>query len=152
MFSNPISMLGTVSHDHHRLRRQPLGQYFSKASVDRLEPLIKQKIDDLCQRFEKFRGTGKPIHVENAYMAMTTDIITDYCFGRSYGYMEHPEFSPAWYELWIHGNEFSLFAKQFPWFVSIAQQIPQSVLEAMKANVVGFLQFRDVCQSVQSKT
>ncbi|GIK05376.1 hypothetical protein Aspvir_009485 [Aspergillus viridinutans] len=51
-FSVPTSVAATVDHYHHRARRGYLNQYFSKRSVGDLEPIIQERVDRLCGRFE----------------------------------------------------------------------------------------------------
>ena len=47
----PSSTFSTVSHDIHRTRRGALNPFFSKRSVQQLEPLIRSKVEKLSERF-----------------------------------------------------------------------------------------------------
>ena len=96
MFGNAPSMLGTVGHDHHRLRRGALNPFFSKQSVTRLEPMIRDTVTKLCQRLESARKTGEVINMGHAYAALTMDIITQYSFAKSYGCLDAPDFMHIW--------------------------------------------------------
>jgi hypothetical protein len=59
-FQNPDSIQATVPHTLHRLRRQPLNQFFSKRQVLLLWPLIVEKCEKLCQKIdETYTDTGK---------------------------------------------------------------------------------------------
>ena len=49
----PGSTFSTVSHDVHRTRRGALNPFFSKRSVQQLEPLIRSKVEKLSDRFSK---------------------------------------------------------------------------------------------------
>lgn len=47
------SGLATLDHDHHRLRRTPLNQFFSIKSVRDLQPVIEERVDQLLSRLEQ---------------------------------------------------------------------------------------------------
>jgi hypothetical protein len=51
------SVFGTPQHVLHKLRRAALSQYFSIASVRRLQPEIQERLDLLLERLEGFRDT-----------------------------------------------------------------------------------------------
>lgn len=64
----------TLDHDLHRIRRTALNPFFSKQSIFKLEPVIRDLVARLCGRFEQFRGTGNPVNLGHAYAALTTDV------------------------------------------------------------------------------
>lgn len=75
---SPGSMASTGPHDLHRIRRNALNSYFSKASVLRLEERIQSHVGMLCQRLREFKGRGEIFRFDTALTALTFDIITDY--------------------------------------------------------------------------
>ena len=83
----PDSTAGTRSHDHHRSRRAALNPYFSKASIRRLEPVITLALDNLLHPLDVCAKNGEVMPLTMAYKATTCDIITDYCFGESTGFL-----------------------------------------------------------------
>lgn len=87
-FGAPYSLVGTISHDHHRLRRSFLNNYFSKRSVTNLTPMIHEKVDLLMRRFENAYHEGTVRHLQLDFAALTADVITHYSYGVSYGYLE----------------------------------------------------------------
>lgn len=70
-FGAPDSVLGTVHHDLHRMRRAILSPFFSKASVYRLEPVIQDKVDEMMERMEGFRVSRQPIPLFEMFAAYT---------------------------------------------------------------------------------
>lgn len=50
---NTDSGLATLDHDHHRLRRTALNQFFSTKSVRDLQPVIEERVDQLLDRLQK---------------------------------------------------------------------------------------------------
>lgn len=87
-FGAPYSLVGTINHDHHRLRRSFLNNYFSKRSVTNLTPMIHDKVDLLVRRFENAYARGTVLHLLLDFAALTADVITHYSYGVSYGYLE----------------------------------------------------------------
>ncbi|KAH8696455.1 benzoate 4-monooxygenase cytochrome P450 [Talaromyces proteolyticus] len=83
-----LSVISTVPHDHHRLRRKILNNFFSKQSVTNLEPMLQSKVDKLAQRFREAKETGTVVKLEYAFAALTADVISHYCYGKSLGYLD----------------------------------------------------------------
>ena len=73
-----------------------LSPFFSKQAVQRLEPMIQSKIDLLCRRLREFAQRGQVLVVENAMVALTTDIISEYSFGYSYNALEQEDLAASW--------------------------------------------------------
>ena len=80
--------LGTVDHDLHRLRRAPVGRFFSRAMIIRLEEHIHVLAQQLCDKLLREANTPeKPFDVGMAYSCFTADAISDYCFGEPFGHL-----------------------------------------------------------------
>ncbi|KAJ5121288.1 uncharacterized protein N7515_009249 [Penicillium bovifimosum] len=129
-FGAPNSLVGTITHDHHRFRRNLLSSYFSKRSVVSLGPLIHQKVDKLITRFEQAFAAGDVLHLHLDFAALTADVITDYCYGWSYGYLdgekgaESNDLVDAVNGLMVmwHVNRF------FPFLITIFRNAPPALL------------------------
>jgi cytochrome P450 len=83
----------TFDHDTHRMRRNALNRYFSKAAVGKFEPYIRQSCEKFANRLLDYRNTG-PITISSAYSSFTTDVISEYCFGKSFDYLDRDRFVP----------------------------------------------------------
>ncbi|KAM0124736.1 hypothetical protein ACHAP3_010138 [Botrytis cinerea] len=99
-FGNSESMIGTVSHDHHRLRRGVMNRHFSKASVFRLEPMIQKYVDSLVRRLRSYKDSKKPINLSWAFSCFTFDVISEYALGQTNSSIEssddfHTDFHDA---------------------------------------------------------
>ncbi|KAJ6184876.1 hypothetical protein N7519_006177 [Penicillium mononematosum] len=107
-FGAPNSLVGTITHDHHRFRRSLLSNYFSKRSV-----------------------------VDLDFAALTADVITDYCYGWSYGYLDGEKGSVSndlvdavnGLMVMIHINRF------FPFLISIFRNAPPTLLRWLQPNM-----------------
>ncbi|KAF2139285.1 uncharacterized protein K452DRAFT_328197 [Aplosporella prunicola CBS 121167] len=124
MFPNSSSVFSTVTHELHRMRRTALNPYFSKQSITKLAPAtIIPAIEKMCHRLEGFRESKEPVNLEAAFVSLTTDIITDYSFGKSYGFLDRPGFAPEWLRLQLQMSEFTLLNKQLPYLFPIKKRL-----------------------------
>lgn len=144
MFGNSSSMFGTVSHDLHRLRRGALNPFFSKQAITRMEPLIRELLEKLCARFEKFRETGEPVDTLHAFAALTTDIITMYSFNTSYGCLEDPQWNWTWPQAMVESTASVHLNKQFKWLFPAMQATPVWIVEKVNPPVMKIINFQKV--------
>jgi Cytochrome P450 len=139
-------MIGTISHNLHRLRRGPLNKLFSKASVTKLEPLIQTTVDKLCNRLREFQDARKPVTISLAYTCCTNDVVSEYAFAKSYNYIENsPDFRTDIHDAMENVSEVSHILKQVPWLVSALQKIPAEVMKFIDPKIASFLIFQRVC-------
>lgn len=83
---------GTADHDLHRARRAPVAKFFSKSITLRLEGDIASSAQKLCN---KILAQGPdPFDLTVAYSNMATDVISQYCFGESFGLLDNPGWYP----------------------------------------------------------
>ncbi|KAI9875930.1 MAG: hypothetical protein M1830_007736 [Pleopsidium flavum] len=104
MFGISDATFSTASHELHRSRRASISPFFSKRSITRLEPLIQSAVDNLCRRLEGFRESGEPVNLRSAYMALTMDVINQYCFAHSDNNLSAPDFNSSWWVLALSGR------------------------------------------------
>ncbi|KAF7588956.1 hypothetical protein BBP40_004997 [Aspergillus hancockii] len=85
-FGVPESMIATIGHSHHNLRRKILNKFFSKRSISNIQKLIRDKIEGLMGHFTKAHREKSVVNLYVAFSSLTADIIsndaygTDYCF------------------------------------------------------------------------
>ena len=99
MFGSTDMTFGTIGHSLHRKRRRAFQNFFSKASIRRLEPTIQSLVNRLCDKLSEKADTGEPVNMVHAYSALTQDVITEYCFSDCRNVLEMKDFSPMYYEL-----------------------------------------------------
>lgn len=107
----PNSIIATVSHDVHRMRRNSINGFFSNASIRRVEPIIKENWEKMLSRWgESSSKDAKVLHLHTIFKAYTSDIITTYAFGDCFQrlgqgvfrfngkiFWPHPHFRPLSY-------------------------------------------------------
>jgi cytochrome P450 len=138
MAGAPRSAFSTPAHNVHRMRRAALNPFFAKRSVVSLEPRIYDRITKLCNRLAGFIESGEVVRLDVAMMALTMDVITEYCYGFSDNYIAEPDFKASWKEAMSELFEGAAFRRTVPWLTLALQKIPdQYLLRLMPA--VGIL-------------
>lgn len=85
-------MGGTIDHYVHASRRRPLSNFFSRPSIEKIEPMIASKVQKLCARLKQAQKAGSIVHLDSAFSALTADIISEYCYGFSVNYLDDESF------------------------------------------------------------
>ena len=145
MFGVPGAMISTVPHDIHRRLRAPIAPFFSQQAIRKFDPVIREKLEIMYTRFEEYRGTGQPVNIEDAYNALTNDIISEYCFGLSHGCLDMPNFNNEWAPLLMGSSENSLLHKQIPWITGLMRNLPLPLLLKIEPRIWNFVRLQEVC-------
>ncbi|KAI9044814.1 putative cytochrome P450 oxygenase [Aspergillus affinis] len=127
-FALPMSMVATVGHDHHRFRRSILNNFFSKRSVLELSPMIDYHVQQLMHRLEEFHQDQTVIRLDDALAALTSDIITHYSYGRSWGYLTDKNFDSHVRNVVNDASTYVHINRFFPWFASLLRLVPAHVM------------------------
>jgi len=78
-FGTPGAAFSTTSHDQHKVRRAALNRYFSAASVQRLQPVVQERVDKLVQRLEEAKESNTLVPLEYALAAFTNGASRSTC-------------------------------------------------------------------------
>jgi cytochrome P450 len=128
MFGTSLASVGTVQHDLHRVRRSALNPFFSKSAVVKLEPIIQAHVDRLVERLRGFTGTSKPVNLNDAFTALSADVIGAYAFGKSYHFLDAEDFEAGWNRFMMNLSRGTHLMKQFGWAYTILTWIPESLV------------------------
>ncbi|KAL4759178.1 cytochrome P450 [Aspergillus foveolatus] len=124
------SVQSTLLGSDHRRRRGALTGFFSKRSLDTLEPFIMDKVEQLSASVEEnFLKTGNILEAGVAFGALTLDTITDYCFDQSFGCLSKPDLAPEWRRTFWDMLESIPFLKNWTFFAEMFFWVPQWVVK-----------------------
>ena len=143
LLASPGSALATVSHDLHRQRRSVMNPYFSKQRLVKLEPMIRTKINKLAKRFSFAAQHADIIHLDVAFMALSSDIFSEYAFGYCDDFLDAPDFKGIWWKIMLGGLEGGALNRQMPWLQPLVLGMPRSILQKALPTVYAFLMWRD---------
>ena len=156
MFGQSHDIVATMPHDLHRKRRAAFANYFSKASVRKLAPLIQSHVDKLCARIERSKAAGEPVPFRKAYSALTADVITGYCFTNSWNHLDAEDYAPGYWKAIDGASRMSHFTKQFPIVMKALQSLPPKLVIAMNPDMHDFFELsirteRDIADLKRAK-
>ena len=143
MAGAPGSLFATVDHELHRARRSPLNNFFSKTAVNDLEPLIREKVQKLSDRFTEIAKNGEVVRADCAFMAVTMDVICTYCFGEDRGYLEYDDFGLEWKETINSAWQKGALIRAFPWMLYFMRYFPRSLAMKIDPGMGLFLTWQD---------
>ena len=144
MFGLRYSFFATEDHDLHRIRRAAFAHYLSKASLQRLEPGIQSVVDNLVSRLHGLKESGKVLNLYNVYGALTGDVIGQYAFAQSYGFLQDPDFSPHWHHTMMDVSQNGHLLKQFGFLLPMMQAMPEWLVKLTTPQMMTLVNFQKV--------
>jgi cytochrome P450 len=124
----------TIEHDVHRMRRAAMNKYFSKAAVGKLESYIRQSCEKFAKRLLEHANTG-PLRITSAYSSFTTDVVSEYCFGFSFQYMDRFQFEPNMHAAANGFGDLLPTLRMLPWLGHLMRLITPYVFHLLKAGI-----------------
>ncbi len=95
----PNSIIATVGHDVHRMRRNSINEFFSNASIRRVEPIIKERLEKMLSRWsEASPEDGKILYLHTVFKAYASDIITTYAFGDCFHFLDEDDWGMTYFD------------------------------------------------------
>lgn len=139
MFGRSTSTFGTVDHELHRTRRAALSPFFSKVSVQRLEPTVQDVIDKLVIRLQSMKFSGTTVNIIDAFSALTGDVIWQYAFAKSYGLTDDPDFAPYWHKSMMDLSENGYVIEHFTWLEPLMRSMPLWLTKLMTPGMMALI-------------
>ena len=127
-FGCDTSVFTTGDDNLHRIRRGALNPFFSRQRILDLQDVIHEKLDILVDRVREFQKQGTILPLNRAFMALTGEIVMQYCFGISYGHLQLPEFEHTLHEPFMAASISGHLSLQCPWLPKMLFALPESVL------------------------
>nr|UVI58166.1 cytochrome P450 monooxygenase [Aspergillus subramanianii] len=139
------SAFATLDHRLHRPRRALIAPYFSKARVQRVQPLIQDKLQKLTTRLNEYGRSGKPLKVDIAFNCFTADVITAYTSFRAFNYLDDPEMVPIWSETVRNLVEIGMVARHVPGFFPLLASMGMEWIKRIYPKLLPVIAFRMKC-------
>jgi cytochrome P450 len=110
--------------------------------------LIEEKTRKLMQRLEEFYENQQVVQLDSAFVALTSDIITSYCYGESGNFLDDSSFRSDIRDSVIDATSICHFVRFFPFVISMITAVPTSVMRIIMPGKAGLLDFQ---QSIAEK-
>jgi hypothetical protein len=143
-FGYASDCFSTINHDLHRLRRKALSPMFSVRKIEEFQPVIKEKVEKLCQKIGLYVQDGQVLPLSRAWMALTTDVITEYSFAKSYDQLDSPNFQETLHEALVAIYTTGQFALHFPIVFPILDIMPEWLVKMAQPEVLPVVGLRKV--------
>jgi cytochrome P450 len=109
-----------------------------------LGPSIHEKVDKLITRFEEAHTARSVLHLQLDFAALTADVITDYCYGWSYGYLDSDKAARSndlvdavnGLMVMFHINRF------FPFLIKIFRNSPPALVRWLQPHMADLFDFK----------
>lgn len=98
--------------------------------------MIRAKVDKLCTKLSAYVDDSRILHLNRAWMALTTDVITEYAFARSYGQLESPDFQETLHDALVAIYTTGQFALHFPIVFPILDALPDWIVTRMEPRLL----------------
>ena len=123
---NPHTVLSTLSHDLHRVRRAALNPMFSRRQVQvGFQPVIREKANRLCSKVAENGSDGNVVLLDRGYSAYSGDIITQVAFAKCYNHLDSPGFKETFHEVFMEIGASSNLIMHFPWMIPLMKSMPE---------------------------
>ena len=131
-----------TTHEEHSRRRAALSPFFSRQKILAYTPYIASRIDKLCTILESdYKGTAKPVTLNNLFGAYATDALTWYIMALDYKMLEQPEFKSS-FSAGVHKLVYTTHvANSFPWFMKAVRAMPEAIVGWCDPDLQGAFDF-----------
>lgn len=117
------------------MRRKAISPFFSAAKIAEFQHVIRTKVDKFCRIISDHQD-GQVIRLSRGWMALTTDIITEYAFAKSYKQLDSPGFADTLHEALVAIYTTGHFALHFPIVFPILDRLPDWFVRATQPDVL----------------
>lgn len=128
------------------MRRKALAPFFTPAKVTDFQTVIRTKVDRLCtilqQDFANSPGNNV-VAMDRAWVALTTDIITEYSFAKSYDHLENPRFHECLHEALMAIYTTAHLNKHFSFVPSLLDALPEWLVKLVNPDILPVVGFRN---------
>ncbi|KAH7319018.1 cytochrome P450 [Rhexocercosporidium sp. MPI-PUGE-AT-0058] len=142
---------GTADHDLHRVRRKAQQGYFTREAVASFDEQLLKICNKLKSRLEEFKGTDQPVNLSNAFRSLATDVVTEYCFHKSYNLLDESEFAASFQRAIRDFPEIGVWHRHFGLILDIFAAMPRWLVALINPAGVSVLDFfNDIVNSTNS--
>ncbi|KAI0047712.1 putative P450 monooxygenase [Auriscalpium vulgare] len=146
-FDADTASLCIPSYHAAKQRKDVLSPLFSRTSIVKLQDLVRDRVDVLCDALVGQYAQGKFSDLTLGFRCFATDVITSFCYARSFDATSAPDFDSAL----VHASEEVLpmltLGKHFQVFVWFLRYTPRWLaLRIASPALVAFFRLRDTLQ------
>lgn len=135
----------TADSSLHRTRRAALNPFLSTRRVQSHEPLIKAKVNQVCNRLiGEYAGKEKELTLNNLFGCLTADVVMEVVFGHSYNLVTSDNFLHPFTLSTANTVRAVHVVTHMPWIVTLTDSLPERLLMAVSEQLRPIILFRRV--------
>ncbi|KAJ3533596.1 hypothetical protein NMY22_g7271 [Coprinellus aureogranulatus] len=125
-----------------KARRELLGPFFSRKGVLKLENVIQESIGRFIASLSQKTNAAKPVNIHRAFLSVTLEVITTYCFAQRHNAIDHPDYSYPLVKA-IQGASYGgVLLQHFPFLASLVMGVPAWFIRMIHADSAALPEFR----------
>ncbi|KAM0262153.1 hypothetical protein ACHAQJ_001896 [Trichoderma viride] len=137
----PGSMVAAVSHELHHFRRGILKDFFSRRAVLEFADTVNERVQTLLDRLDKSRISQSTVCIDDAVTALTADVITAFCCGKHWSFIEDPDFRNDVRKATADAIEFTHISRFVPWLVYASTYLSPRMLAILMPGKAALFEF-----------
>lgn len=144
-FDLPYAAFSTADSGLHKMRRAALNPFLSKQRIQSHEPLIKSKLNRVCERLtNEYAGNGRILVLNDLFGCLTANVVMEIAFGQSDNLIESEDFLHPFTLAAAATVRMVHLTTHFPWIVTLSKLIPEDILIALSPLLRPVILFRRV--------
>lgn len=127
--------------------------YFTQDAVARFDSTLESIVGKLTKRLRKFKGTGRPVNLSNAYRLLATDVVTEFSFYKLYNLLEFPDFAAAFQRTLHEFPKIGMWHRHFGLILDLFQAVPcwaVAIINPAGLDIVDFFEVRNIRYQISS--
>ncbi|KAI5918541.1 cytochrome P450 [Camillea tinctor] len=125
----PNSIVATMDHVKHRLRRRSINDFFSAARIGKFEPIFKKNVQRILQRWNKVGGSnGEVLNMHTVFQAYASDNITTYAFGDCFNFLDDEHWGAEYFSSQEKYFKLTHIFGSFPIIMRLVNNMPTWLL------------------------
>lgn len=140
-FQIPRSGFGALDHDDHQKRRAALAPFFSKESVSKREPFLRQQVELLVGRVERNAASSDVLEIGIAFAAFSMDITTGYGLGYTMGNLDRVDFNRDLANFFTDFGPLWVLGKHIPFLPWLFRRAPGWMLSCLGDRLAAYKTF-----------
>ena len=149
-FGSSNSSFTTPSNELHRVRRSRLNSFFSRKVVLDLEDIVQEKVDKLSTIVSRALDSRRAVDMHHGLRAVSSDVITDYAFGKSYDLLDQPDLGLQFFTLVHKRGSTTWVFRQWPWLKPLAMMVPKPIMKILSEPIGQVQDMHTVSRKISS--
>ncbi|KAK5146036.1 hypothetical protein LTR04_001131, partial [Oleoguttula sp. CCFEE 6159] len=144
-YLSPAAAFATPSNEVHRVRRAALNPMFSRRMVLGLEDVVQSKAWKIIELTTQALQENRPMDFYHAFRSLSTDIISDFAFDKSFNLLDSPDLGAAYLALIRQLNVGPWVLQQLPFLIPLVTRVPPWLAPLLSKSLGSVYEIKQQC-------